>query len=858
MKIFKLLSIILVLNLSFGLKAQNFDYKTAALNPHANYYDIVRSQRQYFQQLQAQGTWTRKEQKAYKQFERWAYIWKDRINPDGSFPSQNQAMDKDETVNLLFQNHLQRQANLRASASWIPVGPQNNVNRNNYSAYPGMGRINVVAPAPSNEQIMYAGAAAGGVWKTTDGGNTWTPVGDRFAGMGVTDIIVDPNNPNIVYVATGDEDGQHIQSIGVFKTTNGGNTWTATGLTFSLGNNQYIRDLAFYPGNSQKIFALTNTDIKYTTNGGATWTNANVNYSPYQPFTAYFQTIVFDPNDANKVVVSDVWDGLYVSNNGGSSFALHQGIPGGNSAIPLKLTTTPNDPDYFYGLDANGTFMKFRFNMNNTSSDLVRSTNISGFNSQGGYNVALAVSPTNKNNIIVGGVRGYVSTNNGQSFSVKLNPYNNPPGVGFYVHPDHHHMSFLSNGTTVIDGHDGGIHKGNFSSSSWTDISDGLVITQSYNIAVTQSNNGDDFVMANQDNDGFSKVLKNGVRQWVAAAAGDGTAAGIDYSNPNIRYLGGTNGALYRSNDGYASSAYSATQLLSPTGSAAFVSPMEIHPTNPSVIYAAYGDILKSTNRGNNWSALNSGLSPITYINVTPYNGSTHICVVDYNGTGKHSTNDGATWQSLNLGSVPINSLIAKPNSNTLYATIPGYSAANKVIKSTDGGNTWTNISNGLPNVAMKRIILKTDQNNETLFVGTELGVYWKDNTMNSWQVLGNNLPNVIVNDLRINYADQDLYVGTFGRGMWKVNVSNPHSLAFDDDEKPYVYPNPVSNGNIFIKTNETYLKYKLFNVVGGVVLQGDIKQTETRLNVSGLAPGLYMIKIENNTQSMTQKLIVK
>ena len=856
----KIYFILLTALLILPLQAQIQHQKTGKQSD--NYYDIVAQKRQYFNRLKNQGQWSRKEQKAYKQFERWAYIWKDRINPDGSFPSEKQLMDKNEFIQLLLHKNHNKNPDDFSNNTWNLVGPDSNVNPNNYSAYPGMGRINVVAVDPNNSNILIAGASAGGIWKTTDGGNNWTPIGDDFAGMGITDILIDPNNSNIIYAATGDEDGRHIPSIGVFKSTDGGNTWNPTGLTFSLANKQYIRDLAFDPGNSQKIFALTKSNIKISTDGGASWNNANISYTPYQPFTAYFQTIVFDPDDANKVVVSDMWGGIFVSTNGGNNFALHQTYTSGNNFAPLKLTATPNDTDHFYGIDSNGNFYKFRFNMDGSSNDLVANSSINGFNSQGGYNIAIAVSPTNKNNIIVGGVKGYVSTDNGQSFSVKLNPYNNPPGVGFYVHPDHHHLSFLSDGVTVINGHDGGIHKGGFSANSWTDISNGLVITQSYNIAITQENNGDNFIMANQDNDGFSKVVKNGVRQWVAAAAGDGTAAGIDYSNPDIRYLGGTNGALYRGNDGFSSGAFSGTQILAPTGNAAFVSPMEIHPTTPSTIYAGHGDILKSTDYGNSWAGLSCGAYPVSYINVTPYNGNTHICIVG-NGTGKHSTNDGQTWQSLNLPSgYQINSLIAKPNSNILYATVPGYNA-DKVIKSTDGGNTWSSISSGLPNIAMKRIVLKTDENNETLFVGTELGVYWKNNTMSSWQKLGQGLPNVIVNDLRINYADQELYAGTFGRSMWKISVDNNNAIAFSDNEKPVIYPNPVTSHTVYVKVNQDLLssgdlKYIIYNVIGGIIAEGKINSEQTAIQLDTRVKGLNMIKITNGKKTLVQKLIVK
>ncbi len=855
----KLLIIVSFFVFNWGLKAQ-IDYKKAVFQYHNNFFEVVKSQRNYFKTLRLQGKWIHKIEKAYKQFERWVYLWEDRINQDGSLPNAEQLLPKNTFVKgLLNQNQLQ--AKRRSVNNWTMVGPDHNVNMNGYQAYPGMGRVNVVAVDPTNEQIMYVGAAAGGVWKTTDGGQTWTPKGDLFTGMGVTDILIDPNNTQTLYVATGDADGHSINSIGVLKSTDGGNTWQATGLVYSLADNQLIYQLKFAPGNAQKIFALTNTQIKYSVDGGDTWQNANVDYSPYGPYTARFISMVFDPDDANKVVVSDYWGGLYTSTDGGNNFALHQSITGGNSRNKLKLTASPNDTNYFYGLVDVGNFIKFRFNMDGTANDKVSSTSIAGFDSQGSYNMTLAVSPTDKNKIIAAGVRGYVSSDNGQSFSVKLNPYNDPPGVGFYVHPDHHYLGFLSDGETVVDAHDGGLHKGGFSSNNWQDLSNGLVITQSYDIAITQAANGDDFMMANQDNDGFSKVAKNGIRQWVAVAAGDGTTAGINYTNPDIRYIGGTRGALYRSTDGFSSSAFGTT-IQNPSNNAAFISPMVINPVQPEVIYASNNDLYKSIDNGNNWQALNCPVKPVRHLSAAPYNNNTLLCAINTSGVGAYSTDDGATWQTLTTPqNERINSLIAKHNSQTLYATVPSYSG-DKVIKSEDGGQTWTTMNGGLNGILAKRIVLKTDENNETLFLGTELGVYWKNNTMSNWEKLGQGLPNVIVTDLRINYASQELYVGTYGRGLWKISISNPQAIDFETAEKPVVYPNPITDNILHVDLpgvllNAGQLNYIIYNPVGGIVRQGKLFTKQNKIELNKVAKGLYFIKIFNDHKQMVQKLIL-
>ena len=778
--IFKKLTVVAILlctSMSIAQHTVVEDYKSKVTDQNANFFDIVAQKRSEFALKDLS---IRENKKAFKQFERWAYIWQDRVNADGSFPlNPNTRLSKEGYIGKLMETQVEN--NRSATNPWTQIGPVDRPLENGYTGYPGKGRINVIAEDPNNTNTMYAGSAAGGVWKTIDNGVNWRPKSDFLAGLGVTDLLVDPTNSNIIYMATGDEDGEHISSIGVFKSIDAGESWNPTGLTFNLNENEYIRDISFAPGSSTKIFALTNKEIKVSIDSGSNWNNIPVS-SPFDPFDELFQNIVFDPNNPMKVVVSDAFDAIYFSTDGGASFALHNTFQGGNNVKKLKLSSSDNDLDFFYGLTQDGVFRKYKFDLLNNNSDIVLSTTITGFNSQQGYNQCFAISPTNKNNVMVAGVNGYRSTDGGATFSLLLNAYDTPPGVGFYIHADHHHLSFLADGVTVLNGHDGGIHKGPFTantSNPWADLSNTLIITQPYNIAVTQESNGDNFMMANQDNDGFSKILKNGTRQWVSALAGDGTSTAIDIANSNIRYLGGTNGQLNRANSGYADSYDAAIPVLPSLSSAAFVSPMSVHPTDANIIYACHNDIKKSTNKGGNgiadWTALNSGLTSTKSIEVVQNAGSIRIYAIGNVGqtvTAKRSDNDGASWTTITppSGQV-INSFSALPNSSTVFATVSGYNAGNKVYKSTDNGTTWTNISTGIPNIIMKKVVLNRVSTNETLYLGTELGPYFINSSATNWVKMGTGLPNVRVDDLEINYTDQTLYIGTFGRGMWKIST---------------------------------------------------------------------------------------
>ncbi|WP_233899835.1 VPS10 domain-containing protein [Tenacibaculum piscium] len=763
---------------TFQVNAQITNYKEESLKENANFFEIVNKTRKEFstKRRSSRRVMSKKQKKAIKQFERWVWIWKDRVNSDGSFIKNS--VNKEAYINLLLDNSNTKYQRSNTVTSWEQIGPKKNVLENGYTTYPGLGRVNVVATDANNTQVMYAGSAAGGLWKTTDGGNNWSPKTDHLAGLGVTAIIIDPNNSDILYMATGDEDAQHISSIGLFKSTDAGENWAVTGLMFSLTENEYIRDIVFAPGSSTTIFALTNSEIKKSTDSGATWSNMSTtpNYTGDN-----FQNIIFDPNNATKVVVSDAWGSLWYSSDTGDNFSEHPVLKGdGSSKSNLKITVSENDTENFYAITQDGVFTIFRFDNDGTTADKISEMTISGYNSQGGYNQCIAVSPTNKDDILVGGVNVYKSTDNGASFSMYLNAYDDPAGVGFYVHPDHHYLSFLADGVTVINSHDGGVHKGAFTATSatggWTDISNGLVISQPYNIAITQGINGDDYMMANQDNDGFSKVLKNGTQKWVACLAGDGTATGIDISNPNIRYLGGTFGSLDRADDGYSSSAYSAKILLSANQyDAAFVSPLALHPTIATTIYAGHGDVKKSTDRGATWTALNTGLLETSFLDVSLYNGATRIFAIGFSGMDKilrRSNDDGTTWTTISNpnSNLTISSVFANPNTATIYITLAGYTAGEKVYKSIDNGDSWTNISADFPNIITKKIIVDPNKNNETIYLGTELGLYYTNNTTTNWKKLGAGLPNVIVSDIKVSKNNGNIYIGTFGRGMWVYN----------------------------------------------------------------------------------------
>ncbi|MDP5078689.1 MAG: hypothetical protein NWQ19_11360, partial [Nonlabens sp.] len=255
----KQLLLILGISLAFNSFAQTIaTYKKDAKAPDANFYQIVDAVNE---NLQAQDMTVLVNRKAKKQFDRWVYYWENKVNVDGTFPNENQGffnagvLDSKGAIATTFKpkglNNL----------TWTNVGPQQaDVNNNGYSNFPQMGRLNtllrIAHPTDMNQDVLFVGAPNGGVWKSTDGGTTWAPKLDFIAGTGITDIKTVPGTTfanymtQPIYVSTGDYDADHVKSIGVLKSTDGGETFNSTGLTYNLTQQETLGDLIVIDANT--------------------------------------------------------------------------------------------------------------------------------------------------------------------------------------------------------------------------------------------------------------------------------------------------------------------------------------------------------------------------------------------------------------------------------------------------------------------------------------------------------------------------------------------------------------------------------------------------------------------------------
>jgi Secretion system C-terminal sorting domain len=769
------------------------DYKTQARKTNANYYNIVNTVREQLnakrQQLVADGKTPDKDQpfrEANAQFERWAYFWQDRVNADGSFPSSTTGWNNGLQKNPNLLNPIgDAQRTGAANPTWTNIGPNDSSILNGWSFGAGIGRVNVVKRSPLSKGYMLAGTAAGGVFKTLDLGSNWSPLTDQFAGLGVSDIVFHPTNDQIIIVATGDYDGSHMNSIGIMKSTNGGTSFTQT-LAFTLNQAVRIKRLYLDPnfGTNNTIYCTATDGVYVSTNAGDSW---NKQYG-----SATDENMVDIIKIGSDFFASDGWGRLYKSStNVAALAAVYTPTPFG-TANRLTFAFSANTPNILYCLfQTNPAFAKYTISTNTMSalSNVTNSVPADGngnYNSQDSYNQVIAADPSNGQHLLIGEFSGKRSTDGGATWTNYLNGYYTPTGTtnwgGGYVHSDHHYIEFIGN-DSIVNGNDGGVYIGKVSTSSFKQCFNGLKATQSYSIAIHDPS-PDNLMIGNQDNDGSSRVENGSTIKWYGAQAGDGTATAISRTNANVKYVGGTNGSLSFRTDGFTAN-YAGNSIDKPSNGA-FVWPLEMHITNGTILYGGFTGVFKMINapqvNAGDWTNLNAGTTgTIKFINLANNTGDAskqRIVVIDASNNIR-KTLDETTWASVTppTGAV-LNSIYwSRNNNDSMFATASGYTADKKIYFSTNAGGTWVNLTDNFPNIVTKKIL--KFEGSDSIFVATELGVYFArlgaGNTLvnagNAWAKYSTGLPNVRVEDMEISYTSNKLFAGSFGRGVWVVDL---------------------------------------------------------------------------------------
>lgn len=685
----------------------------------------------------------------HKPFMRWENYWKTNINEHGYIISAQQFWNEWAKKN---QSKLNRSTLAVPSSNWQPVGPFTHTNTGSWSS--GQGRVNYVCVDPSNPNTLYLGAPAGGIWKSIDAGVNWTPLSDNLPQIGVSGIAVDHTDSNVIYIATGDKDAGDSYSVGVFKSTDGGLTWDTTGLTFGSGR---AGDLMMHPTNNQILICATSSGIYKTINGGTNWTmvqsgsfaQGNLRYMPGTPSTVY--------------AVSK--DKFYKSTNTGDSFSIiSSGLPATSGRLLLDVSAAAVDNVYILSSTTGNNFQGVYVSTNNGSTFTKTAQTQNVFESpQAYYDLAFAVSQTNENEIFTGCLNIWKSTNGGTSFT-KINSWSSPSAAA-YTHADIHYLGFYGN--KLYCGSDGGIYVSNNSGTSFTDLTATAQIGQFYRISVSKQS-VNNMVGGLQDNGGYG--FSGG--QWKNYYGADGMDTGINPNNPN-QYYGFIQygGNMYISSNGANSIGSSVSAPAAETGSnddgGNWITPLKIN--NAGDVFAGYGSLYRLN--GNVWTLQSSstfGSGDIDVIEIAPSNDNV-MFVANANRLYK-STDMGITFSLVYTATINIQSIAVHFYDPTIVYLVTSGSNG-QALKSINGGTSFSNIATGLPNIGKNIIVHQGRHTDNPLYVGTNLGVYYKDDTMSTWEPFETNLPNVAVRDLEINLVDNKIVAATYGRGIWQSDI---------------------------------------------------------------------------------------
>lgn len=737
-------------------------------------------------------------------------------------------------------------------ANWISMGPINTPIILSNGKKRGNGRVNCIAFDPVDPDIIWIGSPSGGLWKTIDGGSNWTTNTDDLPVIGVSHIAINPQNNQIMYIVTGDADASDTYSIGVLKSVDGGNTWNTTGLSYTIDQEKTVNKVIINPNFTDSLYAVTNSNILISNDAGISWQIVGA--------IGRWRDIEFKPNNPNIIYAAKQSSGgssVYKSTDGGGSWSIINTGMSGNRYRPL-IAVTPANPEVIYAVfsasdysfhalykssDAGSTWTM----QSNSPNILGWSTDGTGSGGQSWYDLSLGVATNNENLVYVGGINIWRSDNGGVNWDIDASSGN---GSNYsYMHVDQHAFEFSPHTNVAYAGNDGGFYKYVDALNKWVDISDGLEISQFYNLGLSKSN-PDRLVAGAQDNG--TEMLTN--MTWDAIRGADGMECAIDHYDDNLIYSESQYGGLKKSYNGGNN-----WQNIKPVDyEGGWNTPYEMHATNNELIVIGYDEVYRSTTGGAIWDSISynvSGGQPIRSIALAPSDEG-YIYAASYTMI-KVTKDAGLNWDYIKPGLpnyIITDVAVASNNADRAWVTFSDYNNTHKVYETNDAGNTWMNISgNNLPGLPVNCIVYQGGANDD-LYIGTDIGVYYKNNTMSDWVPFNDGLPNVIVKELEIHYGEGTISAATYGRGVWESplnSLSNTNTNNIKDLNYS-IYPNPAKN-KITIVTNADNINATIFMLTGEKVIETKSKM----ISLGELSEGYYILEINGGDFVKREKLLI-
>jgi hypothetical protein len=665
------------------------------------------------------------------------------------------------------------------------------------------GRVVSIAPSPTDPNTIYIAAAGGGVWKTTNGGTSWAPLTDGQATTVMGALAMAPSNTNVIYAGTGEANnsGDSMYSQGILKSTDAGATWFLVGASQFFGH--AISKIVVDPGNANIVYVAAtsfavngiagSTGIWKTADGGATWTNTTAAAPNFLTSSDAYSDLVMAPGNSNILYCAigsyfgSSANGIYETTDAGGHWSkLANFSGGGTSNGRIALAIAPSNASVLYASSESVATSGLSGVFTSTDGGANWSTISPPFNYMGGqgwYDQTIIVNPTNSSVVYVAGSADstravMVTSNAGTSWTGIATgaAANNGP------HADHHAMAFDASGR-LLDGNDGGVWRLDNSavgSIAWTDLNTNLQITQFVGIAIARTNFQEGFGGA-QDN-GTSQL--NPGSTFTLRESGDGGEVAVSpYSNSRIYHVApvGSFGTanFFRRSDNGGTVWNSETSGITSASSANFyppfvVDPLGQYPAGSDHLLLGTNQVYESTNSAASWTAISSpGSGGWTTSNAIDAIGVATLNMIYASAGGATfvTTNRGVSWTEHDIvgtgGTAHIAQIAVDPNNSlNAYAVSDRFNNGN-VFRTVNGGVTWTNISGNLPNSPTYSIVC--DPSDGAIYIGNDIGVFTSSNQGGTWYQLGTGLPTTEVHDLKLN-DENVLAAGTYGRGMWQIN----------------------------------------------------------------------------------------
>ncbi len=680
------------------------------------------------------------------------------------------------------------------------------------------GRISDFAMHPDNPKIYYAAVSSGGVWKTENAGTTFTPIFDSEGSYSTGVVTIDPNNPSVVWVGTGENNNQRSVGYGdgIYKSEDGGKSWKNMGLKES----EHIGSIIVHPDNSDILYVAAigplwssggDRGVYVSKDGGETW-------SPSLSIDEHtgVNDIVMDPRNPDILYATAFQRRRHVFTyiGGGPGSAIYKTTDGGETwqksinGLPkselgrIGMAISPANPEIIYAIvEAQ------------EDGGVYRSTDRGAFwhkrgsySTSGNYYQEIVCDPVNENKLYAMDTWMKVSLDGGKTFE----------NVGEDAkHVDNHCMWIDENDTDhFLVGCDGGIYETWDAAKTWH-FKANLPIIQFYKVSV--DNSVPFYYIHGGTQDNFSmggpsrSISNNGISndEWFITRGGDGFESQADPENPNIVYAQSQYGVLYRYDR--LSGEELGIQPKPRDGEAAYRwnwdAPLEVSVHRPGRIYFAANKVFRSDDRGHSWDVISEDLTQ--QINRNELKVMDRVWSVDavrknlstspfgtivafsespldedllYAGTDDgliQVTEDGGnTWRKVMVPNAPemsyVNEVLASHHeADVVYAALNHHKYGDfrpYIYKSSDRGMTWQSISDNLPERGSIYAIEEDHVDGDLLFVGTEFGVFFSNSNGSEWKQLKNGVPTIAVRDIAIQERENDLVLGTFGRGFYVLD----------------------------------------------------------------------------------------